>query len=107
MSGGSAVLAEASPSVDEVLPEKTEIDVLVGDTDLQRAQHLARRLRFVLFDLGLDHKLPSWFSATEFGLDFAPLNHKDAQLLIKTLEDVVGFRASSVPRSIAGQQRLW
>src|ERR1035437_6405784 len=59
----------------------------------QRAGYLIRRLKLVLFDLGLARNIPTdWVVPTGDGLVFGLLTIKQADQLIRTLEDVVTGR---------------
>jgi len=59
----------------------------------KRAHHLAKRLRLVLFDLGLSESLPKgWITPTAEGVGFNQLSLKQTESLVRTLEGVVGDR---------------
>lgn len=60
----------------------------------QRAGHLIRRLRVVLADLGLDGTVPGgWASPTSCGVSFRDLTQRQANYLVRTLEDLAVDRA--------------
>ena len=55
----------------------------------QRAGHLIRRLRVVLLDLGLDGMVPNdWVEPSIDGLSFSSLSLRQADQLVRALEDL-------------------
>jgi hypothetical protein len=55
----------------------------------QRADHLARRFRVVLLDLGLDGTVPNdWVERSIDGLSFSSLSLRQADQLVRALEDL-------------------
>ena len=77
-------------SADQVIseaPQPKPGDEVPPDVLLRRAQFLARRLRLVPLNLGLDGVLPdAWVTPTEKGLRFEELSHSAAEKLIRELE---------------------
>jgi hypothetical protein len=64
----------------------------------QRADHLARRFRVVLLDVGLDGVVPDgWVEPTSNGLSFGTLTHRQADYLIRILEDIAADFEPEVP----------
>jgi len=60
----------------------------------RRAEHLIRRLNLVLFDLRLDRTVPTgWVVPTDQGLAFGLLSLKQADELIRALENLVSGRS--------------
>lgn len=70
--------------------EPSLIDEIQTDADgHQRADHLARRFRVVLLDLGLDGTVPNdWVDYALGGVSFKNLTQRQADYLIRTLEDI-------------------
>jgi len=73
----------------------------------QRCVLLGRRLRRVLFDLGLDQVLDGWVAPTSSGLAFADLPFRQADRLVYVLEDVVGGRPGLTSGPGPAQLRLF
>ena len=74
----------------------------------QRADHLVRRLRVVWSDLGLDGTVPKdWVEATSDGLSFGNLTHRQADRLVRVLEDLVLDHGPEVPEPGPGQLSLF
>ena len=64
----------------------------------QRADHLARRFRVVLLDLGLDGTVPNdWVDYALGGVSFKNLTQRQADYPITTLEDVAVDQERRVP----------
>ena len=62
-------------------------EIPADQMNTQRA--LARRFNLVLFDLGVDGIVPNnWVMATEDGLAFKQLSLRDADRLVRALEDL-------------------
>jgi len=71
-------------------------------------QYLTRRLRRVLFDLGLDQKVGSWITPSQERLEFASLSIQQADALVLVLEDVVaGRKRTGTRRPGTNQLRLF
>src|SRR5579884_1842389 len=74
---------------------------------LQRARALHRRLSLALFDLGLDRVLGDWALPTSEGLRFGILPHRQAEELVRRLEDLVEAVSLEQPAPGPGQLSLW
>lgn len=70
------------------------------------AQYLVRRLRSVLFDLRLDQLLAGWASPISTGLRFQTLTLKEAEALVRALEDVIGYRSPISTHPSPGSRQL-
>jgi hypothetical protein len=86
----------------EITSQPTEPSLIGGiQTDAhdhQRADHLARRFRVVLLDLGLDGTVPNdWVDYALGGVSFKNLTQRQADYLIRTLEDVAVDQERRVP----------
>ena len=74
----------------------------------QRADHLARRFRVVLLDLGLDGTVPNdWVDYALGGVSFKNLTQRQADYLIRTLEDIAVDQEREVPTPGADQLALF
>jgi hypothetical protein len=86
---------------------------LISETDRdaighQRADHLARRFRVVLLDLGLDGTVPNgWVKASTDGLNFSSLTLRQADQLVRALEDLAVNHEAEVPEPGPGQLSLF
>jgi hypothetical protein len=70
----------------------------------QQADHLIRRLRVALCDLGLDGVVPNdWVDYATGGVSFNNLTHRQADYLIRTLEDLAADQVTEVPEPGPGQ----
>lgn len=79
----------------------------IESVDNERAASLVRRLRFVLFDVGLDGVLPNdWASPTIHSLAFRALTLPQAEELVRTLEDLAIDRKVKAPTPGPGQLSL-
>ena len=73
---------------------------------LRTTDHLERRVRVAAFLLGLETILPDhWVSATSEGLDFTPLTLRQADHLVRALEDLASGRPA--PSRAPGPGQLW
>lgn len=76
------------------------------DLWLQRAGSLARRLQVALYDLGVD--VPNgWAVPTSDGLAFEDLTFKQADALVRRLEDIAAVHTPSTPGPGPGQRTLF
>lgn len=99
-----APIRETSQPAEPSLIAETQHDA-VGH---QRADHLVRRLRVVWSDLGLDGTVPKdWVEATSDGLSFGNLTHRQADRLVRVLEDLVLDHGPEVPEPGPGQLSLF
>ena len=89
-----APIRETSQPAEPSLIAETQHDA-VGH---QRAAHLTRRLRVVLIDLGLDATVPKeWVDYALGGVSFKNLTQRQADYLIRTLEDIAVDQERRVP----------
>jgi hypothetical protein len=88
-------------------PSTTRRPEVSSEIDYQRASHLARRLQIALFDLGLDQIVPDgWISPTSDGVAFNLLTLRQADRLVRALEDVALDYEAQGPKAGPGQLRL-
>jgi hypothetical protein len=74
----------------------------------RRADYLPRRLDVVWLDLGLDSIVPAgWAAATPNGLSFGELNTRQADNLIRALEDIAACYEREVPTPGPNQLSLF
>ena len=93
-----------SPTANPSLIDETRTDV-VGH---QRADSLTKRLRVVLLDLGLDGVVPNcWVEASIDGLNFSSLTLKQADRLVRALEELAVDHVVEVPEPGPGQLSLF
>jgi hypothetical protein len=79
-------------------------DIQTDAVDHQRADHLLRRLEVVWLDLGLDRTVPNgWVEASTDGLNFTSLTLRQANQLIRALEDLAVEHVPEVPEPGPGQ----
>ena len=72
------------------------------------ADYLIRRLKLVLFDLGLDASVPGhWITPVSEGLDFGTLTIKQGDELIRRLEDLAADRRVLASSPGPGQLSLF
>ena len=93
-----------SPTANPSLIDETRTDV-VGH---QRADSLTKRLRVVLLDLGLDGMVPNdWVEPSIDGLSFSFLTLRQADRLVRVLEDLAIDHGPEVPEPGPGQLSLF
>jgi|GEM_PF-5706974 len=86
---------------------------LISETDTdpvghQRANCLIKRLRVVLLDLGLDRTVPDgWVEPSIDGLSFSFLTLRQADRLVRALEDLAIDHGPEVPEPGPGQLSLF
>ena len=103
----SADLAAADEIISK--PGKPEpITDVVDCIEYRRAEHLSTRLRGVLFDLGLDGTVPpNWAVPTGQGVAFESLTLRQADVLVKALEDLEADCHRPVPEPGPNQLSLF
>lgn len=94
--GDSAPNASGREPVVESVVAKQAREASACSVELTRSKYLARRFWPVLVDLGLDRVLGDWIMATDKGLEFRALSHKEADSLILALEGHVVARSNVV-----------
>ena len=89
---GTATAASTEESAHEIRHrvDANPILVLLPDEDTQRrADYLAQRIHVVLFDLGLNRIVPTaWITPVDDGLAFTVLTIRQADQLVRRLEDL-------------------
>jgi len=99
-----ALIGESSQSTQPGLNSEIQTDAI----GYPRTEPLVRRLRVVWSDLGLDGTVPKdWVEATSDGLSFGNLTHRQADRLVRVLEDLVLDHGPEVPEPGPGQLSLF
>jgi hypothetical protein len=85
---------DISQSTQPILNDEVQTDA----AGHQLAAHLTRRFRVVLLDLGLDGTVPNdWVDYALGGVSFKNLTQRQADYLIRTLEDIAAYCGREVP----------
>jgi hypothetical protein len=78
------------------------------EIDYELASPLVRRIQIAFFDLGLDRVVPTgWAVPTEGGVAFETLTLKQADQLVRALEDLALDYEGQRPKAGPEQLRLW
>jgi hypothetical protein len=104
------VAHDSAPIRETSQPTKPSLnsDIQTDAVGHQRADQLARRLRVVLLDLGLDGTIPNgWVDYALGGVSFKNLTQRQADYLIRTLEDIAADFEPEVPEPGPGQLSLF
>ena len=92
----------------QIAERRLDGDHASGAVTKRRAVYLTRRLKLILFDLGLDRSVPAdWIAPMENGLAFEELTLRQTDELIKKLENLNVRRQPLTPEPGPGQLSLF
>ena len=101
-------LARTGEIISQTAEPRMNSDIQTDAVGHQRADHLARRFRVVLLDLGLNGTVPNdWVDYALGGVSFKNLTQRQAEYLIRTLEDIAVDQEREVPTPGADQLALF